>query len=62
MTIGVKQLLLGHLVGESWHLGDLLLYGGASVGLVLGIGLFLWGRSERVGNQLPPPAETLTET
>jgi hypothetical protein len=56
MTAVVAQLRLAHLIGESWHLEDLLLYGGASVGLVLGIGLFRWGRGERVRQTDHPAA------
>jgi hypothetical protein len=39
--------LPAHLLGESWHIADLLLYGGAGIGFVFGTGLFLWGRVER---------------
>ena len=41
------MLTPAHLLGESWHIADVLLYGGATVGFALGIGLFLWGRHER---------------
>lgn len=41
--------LLAHLMGTSPHVEDILLYGGASLGLACGIGLFLWGRHERHG-------------
>ena len=40
-------MILAHLLGESWHIADLLLYGGAGLGLACGVGLFLWGRHER---------------
>jgi hypothetical protein len=45
--------MLAHLLGDGWHVADLLLYGGASVGLVGGFGLFLWGRREHRAS--PPP-------
>jgi hypothetical protein len=48
MTTPLFPALLAHLIGETWHVADLLLYGGATLGLVLGAGLFLWGRAERV--------------
>jgi hypothetical protein len=41
-------MLLAHLIGESWHIADLLLYGGAALGMTFGTGLFLWGRHERL--------------
>jgi hypothetical protein len=47
--------ILAHLMGESWHVADLLLYGGAGVGLVGGVGLFLWGRQERQAAPSPQP-------
>ena len=50
MTRITAPALLAHLIGESWHIADLLLYGGASLGLILGIWLFLWGRVERARN------------
>ena len=50
LTVAVAQVVFAHLIGESWHIADLLLYGGASLGLILGIGLFLRGRVERVRN------------
>jgi hypothetical protein len=53
MTGGIA-LLTAHLIGETWHIADLLLYGGASVGLMLGCGLFLWGRAERRREPVPP--------
>jgi hypothetical protein len=47
MNILMTPMLVAHLIGESWHVAELLLYGGAGLGLILGIGLFLWGRVER---------------
>ena len=47
MATLMTPMLVAHLMGESWHIADLLLYGGAGLGLILGIGLFLWGRVER---------------
>lgn len=44
---GFATLLPAHLMGAGWHVADLLLYGGAGVGVALGIALFLWGRVER---------------
>ncbi|MFN8594143.1 MAG: hypothetical protein U0031_22025 [Thermomicrobiales bacterium] len=40
-------LLPAHLMIAGWHMAALLLYGAAGVGMILGIGLFLWGRLER---------------
>jgi hypothetical protein len=51
--------MLGHLMGGSWHVEDLLLYGGASISLALGVGFFLWGRAERLRQSDPLPPETL---
>jgi hypothetical protein len=50
-------MILAHLVGEQWHIAELLLYGGAGIGLIGGVGLFLWGRHERQAPPLPPPLE-----
>ncbi len=61
MTSITAHALLAHLIGESWHIEDLLLYGGASLGLILGIGLFLWGRVERVRNTSHPDAGTCAD-
>jgi hypothetical protein len=38
---------LAHLMGTSPHVADILLYGGASVGVAGGLGLFFWGRHTR---------------
>jgi hypothetical protein len=50
-------MILAHLLGESWHIADLLLYGGAGLGLACGVGLFLWGRHERQVGPSPLPDE-----
>ncbi|MFN8662746.1 MAG: hypothetical protein U0075_12690 [Thermomicrobiales bacterium] len=52
----MSTTLLGHLLADHWQHGELLLYGGAGVGLVSGLGLFLWGRHER--HAPPPPQPT----
>jgi hypothetical protein len=52
-------MILAHLVGDHWRLGEFLLYGGAGVGLVCGTGLFLWGRRERQGIPPPPSPEAV---
>jgi hypothetical protein len=50
-------MILAHLIGEAWHVQDLLLYGGAGLALVLGGGLLFWGRHERIDTSTPPPPE-----
>ena len=47
------SILLAHLLVDHWRLGEFLLYGGAGVGLVGGVGLFLWGRHERRASSTP---------
>jgi hypothetical protein len=43
----ISLLTPAHLMGTGPHIEDILLYGGASLGLAFGVGLFLWGRVER---------------
>jgi hypothetical protein len=42
------MLTPAHLLDESWRIADVLLYGGAALGMTFGISLFLWGRRERL--------------
>ena len=50
--IGVTApVLLAHLIGQRWYIKDLLLYGGATLGMIHGIGLFRWGRDECYQNR-----------
>lgn len=53
----METIMLAHLLGEQWHFADLLLYGGAGIGFIGGVGLFLWGFRERQAPLLPQPTE-----
>jgi hypothetical protein len=55
--MAMDTMILAHLLGEKWHLADLLLYGGAGIGFMGGAGLFLWGRRERQAPLHPQPPE-----
>jgi hypothetical protein len=46
---------LAHLMGTSPHVADILLYGGASLGVTGGLGLFFWGRHTRQSQPADQP-------
>jgi hypothetical protein len=47
MLTSLSFMQVAYLMTERWHIADLLLYGVASLALIPGIGLFVWGRAER---------------
>lgn len=47
--------IVAHLMmGASPHVTDILLYGGAGLGLATGLGLFFWGRHIRQSTATAP--------
>lgn len=48
------------MMGGSPHVADILLYGGAGLGLATGFGLFFWGRHIRQTTAQAPQQEEPT--
>lgn len=48
---------VAHLMGPSPHVADIIVYGGASIGIAAGLGLYFWGRHSRQSEPLNQPRE-----